>query len=113
MGSTVLAQVAFTGKSFGTNGATERFDSAVQLEMRFTVFLSSEPFGAHGARVWPITRVRSHVNVEIPTQCEFLATTGLRAGKPTALRVNANMALQVAETGKGLVASIAAKRTGG
>lgn len=113
MGSTVFDQVALPGERLGADGATERLDSAVQLEMGFAVLLAGEAFGADGARVGPVARVRAHVDVQIPAQGELLSAAGLRTGEPTALRVDADVALQVAEARKRLVAPVAAERTGG
>ncbi len=54
--------------------------------------------------------MRAHVNMEIPSQCEFFSTAGLWTSKSPALRVDANVALQVAEARKRLIASVATKR---
>lgn len=113
MRPSMLAEVTLPGKRLGANVALEGFDTAVQLQMSFAIFLASEPLRTHWTRVRSVARVRSHVNVQIASQCKLLATARFRASEPFALRVDAYVTLQVAQARKRLVASIATVRAAG
>lgn len=112
MSAAVFNEVALSGERFRANGAPERLDATVQLQVRLPVLFASEPFWAHGARVRPVSRVRSHVDVQVAAQRELLSATRFRAGEAATLRVDADVALQVAQTGKRLVAPVATERPG-
>ena len=105
--------MALAGKSLGADGTAERFDPAVKFEMSFAVLFSSEPFRTNRTRIWPVSRMRPHMNVEVSAQGEFFAATGLQTGESPALRVDADVTLQVAETQKRLVAPVATERATG
>ena len=105
--------MALAGKSLGADSTAERFEAAVKFEMSFPVLFSSESFRTNRARVGPVSRVRTHVDVEISAQREFFAAIGLQTGESPALRVDADVTLQVAETQKRLVAPVATERATG
>ena len=111
MSPSVFDQVTLPGKGLGAHVATERFDAAVQFEVSLAIFLASEPFRADWARVGPVARVRAHVDVKVAAECKLFAAARLGAGEATALRVNADVSLQVGKAREGLVAAVASKRT--